>query len=107
MFTKFTNNLRMAKSNDLPLLILLDFSTVFDTVDHHLQLGMHHSFGLKDTGLFWFPSYLSDRSLGVSFASSTSSPLSLASEVPQDTVLGPLLCSLYTAISGVFKGVFS
>ena len=66
------------------LLMLLDLSTAFDTVDHCVLLRtLQTSFGISGAPLDWFKSYLSVRSQRVSIPSTLSERLPLNWGVPQ------------------------
>ena len=79
------------------LLVLLDLSAAFDTVNHDLLLNrLQSSFGVVGPVLEWFASYLRDRSQCVKITSSTSQPTQLKYGVPQGSVLGPKLFCMYT-----------
>ena len=80
------------------LLCLLDLSAAFDTVD--IDLLVHRlktSFGLQGTALQWVQSFLLERAQQVLYEGTRSKIGSLCCGVPQGSVLGPLLFSLYTA----------
>ena len=77
--------------------VLLDLSAAFDTLDHTLLLQrLHAEIGLDGSALDWFSSYLSCRSQQVLVGHALSAETPLLCGVPQGSVLGPLLFSLYT-----------
>ena len=89
--------LALNKKKDV-LLIMLDLSAAFDTIDHEILLHrLKFRFGITGTVLSWFRSYLADRSQRVKVGSATSSSLRMKYGVPQGSVLGPILFTLYTA----------
>ena len=82
------------------LLVLLDLSAAFDTVSHELLLSTLSKYKIGGTALQWLKSYLADRDQVVRIDGVTSEPRSLECGVPQGSVLGPLLFSVYTCSLG-------
>lgn len=95
---RVVNDLLLAMDqNKVSLLLLLDLSAAFDTVDHQILLSrLQNTFGIQSTALQWFRSYLLDRKQFVSVGNVSSSVSHLQFGVPQGSVLGPVLFVLYT-----------
>ena len=83
------------------VLVLLDLSAAFDTIDHKsLLLSLEKHCGITGTVLKWFASYLSDRLQAVKVGNAISDFIKLIFGVPQGSVLGPILFTLLTAPLG-------
>lgn len=77
-------------------LVLLDLSAAFDTIDHDILLSrLKNNFGITGKALGWIKSYLSDRSQRVVVNNIPSPDSEMKFGVPQGSVLGPLLFTLY------------
>ena len=79
------------------LLILLDLSAAFDTVDHRILLQDFWDYGVQDSALSLVKSYLSDRFQRVVVGTAISEPTWLQFGVPQGSVLGPVLFAAYSS----------
>ena len=78
-------------------LTLLDLSAAFDTIDHVILLDrLQNWFGITGMALNWVSSYLSERTQQIKLGDTLSSRVNLPFGVPQGSVLGPLLFTLYT-----------
>ena len=79
------------------ILALLDLSAAFDTIDHSILLErLSKTFGLSGVVLKWFSSYVSGRTQCIMINNQTSPVFDLNYGVPQGSVLGPVLYTIYT-----------
>jgi hypothetical protein len=99
---RIQNDLLLASDQQqVSALILLDLSAAFDTIDHHILLTRLSTFyGITGPALKLLESYLHDRTQSVTIGDCTTPPQVLRTGVPQGSVLGPLLFSLYTSPIG-------
>ena len=79
-------------------MILSDLSAAFDTLDHQILVNrLQNNFGIEESALCWFQSYLSNRFQFITIKNLVSDKKMLRFGVPQGSVLGPILFNLYTA----------
>ena len=96
---KVANDILLNMSSQrVTLLVLLDLSAAFDTVDHVILLKRWNTdYGIGGKALEWFLSYLSGRSQRVLFEGATSDSFDLRFGVPQGSCIGPLLFVVYAS----------
>ena len=96
MLKIYNDALRSLDNGRSMLIIMLDLSAAFDTVDHgRLLHTLKTLIGLDDIVLRWFASYLKGRKQEVCIENSVSTPKHLMYGVPQGSILGPVLFSTY------------
>ena len=95
---KVKNDIMFAiDSNKVVLMVLLDLSAAFDTIDHQIFLSrLFKRTGVRSTVLSWFQSYLSGWSSQVDIAGQLSDSITLEFGLPQGSIVGPVGYSIYT-----------
>ena len=82
-------------------LVLLDLSAAFDTTIHSILLQrLQDIFGICNRVLEWICLYIMDCNQKVVVDDFESDPVALTYGIPQGSVLGPILLSLYTSSLG-------
>ena len=93
MCDSFYENMDNGKFNGV---VFLDIRKAFDSINHTILLQkMRLQFGITNTELKWFSSYLTNREQVCAVNGTTSSPKKITCGVPQGSILGPLLFLLY------------
>ena len=96
-----TDFLNIIDDKGVVCLVLLDLSAAFDTITHDILLNrLKHHFGVTGKVLDWIRSYLMQQEQSVVIGDEKSPPITLKQGVPQESVLGPVLFSLYMSPLG-------
>ena len=82
-------------NNETPIHILLYLSKAFDTIDYNILLDKLNYYGLDDTAIQLFPSYLTNRHQYVQIENAKSQLLEMNTGVPKGSIIGPLLFIIY------------
>ena len=75
--------------------VFIDLAKAFDSVNHQILIGRLNSLGFSDDCLAWFTNYFADRVQCVKSEGMLSGPLAVSMGVPQGSILGPTLFSVY------------
>ena len=93
----FNDCLLSIDKKQILLLILLDLSAAFDTIDHCVIMQrLEKLFGITGSALDWLRSYFKERFQTVVIKNMSSQPKELSTGVPQGSVVGPSVFSAYT-----------
>ena len=88
--------IQMVSEGKCGILVMLDLSAAFDTVVHEYLLSDLKFIGINGSAYRWFESYLQNREVTVVVSQSKSETRKLTKGVPQGSVLGPILFTIYT-----------
>lgn len=86
------NNMDQGRLNSV---VYLDLAKAFDTVDHDILIHKLSLYGVCDSSLNWFKSYITNRVQRCIVNGHLSEQRSLKCGVPQGSILGPLLFLIY------------
>ena len=80
---------------NVALAIFLDLTKAFDTLNHNILLTKLNYYGIQNSTLNWFQSYLSNTQHYVEINPCKSNIVTSSLGVPQGTILGPLFFIIY------------
>ncbi|PIK48723.1 putative RNA-directed DNA polymerase from mobile element jockey-like [Apostichopus japonicus] len=94
----YNDLLLTADKGEEAILVLLDYSAAFDTINHDIFFQrLQNRYGVSGNALCWFKSYFTNRSQAVVVNDCISNVHKPVGGVPQGSVMGPLSFTMYTS----------
>ena len=87
--------LKAMDEKKISILVLMNMSKAFDSINHDMLLFKLRSLGVSPSALEWFKSYLKGRYQYVRIGDVVSQSLPVDYGVPQESILGPVLFTVY------------
>ena len=105
LLLKVVNNLFESCNNNIPsIVLLLDLSAAFDTVDHSKLLEiLYQDMGISGVALNWFKSFLTNQTQRMKVGETYPDIADLLYGIAQGSILGPRLFNIY--IGSLYKYV--
>ena len=93
---QLTDQIHESFENNNYICLFINLSKAFNNIDHAILLKKLESYGIKDTNLAWFRSYLTNIKHYIQITNDSKSDLrNTTCGVPQDSILGSLLFLVY------------
>ena len=93
--THILNNILLHPTKHCSIIIFLELSAAFDTIDHSLLIRRLQCIRIIGTALDWFISYLESRTYSICIDSYKTKPRIISHGVPQGSVLAPIMFNIY------------
>ena len=91
----YADIIELFDNKSMTIATFLDLSKAFDTIDHNILINKLKTYGIPGVALKWFKSYLENRKQYNQYKSHSSNTSNISCDVPQGSVIGPLLFIIY------------